>query len=144
MTSEEFAENVKDAQAALAAISELRESAKTAHAEAQAKAAEIAAVATQALAARTQINDLQTVIATKSDHIQQAQDHADTVRAGLDRTLTAAMQQAPKQREFGPAFNQLPTTQTKYWRGFAQVMVPQRQTQLPSAPLENFQKTRRQ
>ena len=34
------------------------------------------------------------MIATKSDHIQKAQEHADTVRAGLDRTLTAATQQA--------------------------------------------------
>jgi hypothetical protein len=32
------------------------------------------------------------VIATKSDHIQKAQDHADAVRAELDRKLTAATQ----------------------------------------------------
>ena len=34
------------------------------------------------------------MIATKSDHIQKAQEHADKVRADLDRTLTAATQQA--------------------------------------------------
>lgn len=60
----------------------------------QAKSTEIASVATQALAAKTQIIDLQAIIATKSDHIQKAQDHADTVRASLDRELTGAKQQA--------------------------------------------------
>lgn len=62
--------------------------------KAQAKLAEITAFATQAIAAKTQINDEQAVIATKSDHIQKAQEHADNVRASLDRTLTAATQQA--------------------------------------------------
>jgi hypothetical protein len=56
--------------------------------------AEITAAATQAVAANTKITDAQAVIATKSDHIQKAQEHADTVRASLDRTLTAATQQA--------------------------------------------------
>ncbi|MBI3774471.1 MAG: hypothetical protein HY273_02775 [Gammaproteobacteria bacterium] len=34
------------------------------------------------------------MIATKSDHIQKAQEHADKVRGDLDRVLTAATQQA--------------------------------------------------
>jgi hypothetical protein len=62
--------------------------------DAQAKLADISAVATQVVAAKTKITDDQAVIATKSDHIQNAQEHADKVRADLDRTLTAATQQA--------------------------------------------------
>ena len=61
---------------------------------AQAELANITDTATHALAVKTQIADAQTVIATKSDHIQKAQEHADKVRADLDRTLTAATQQA--------------------------------------------------
>lgn len=62
--------------------------------DAEAKLSEISSVATQALAAKTQITDEQAVIATKSDHVQKAQEHADKVRADLDRVLTAATQQA--------------------------------------------------
>ena len=62
--------------------------------DAQTKLVEITTVATLALAAKTQITDDQAVIATKSQHIQDAQKHADTVRVGLDRTLTTATQQA--------------------------------------------------
>src|SRR5207249_2613390 len=68
--------------------------AAAAYADAQTKLAEITTAATQAVAAKTQISDDQAVIATKSDHIQKAQEHADTVRASLDRTLTAATQHA--------------------------------------------------
>ncbi len=46
------------------------------------------------MAAKTQINDEQAVIATKSSDIQEAQVHADKVRAELDRLQTAAAQQA--------------------------------------------------
>lgn len=53
-----------------------------------------AEIQTLALAAKTQINDVQTVVATKSDHIENARLHADKVRADLDRTLTLASQQA--------------------------------------------------
>ena len=60
---------------------------------AHAKIDEISAIATKANAAATQIQDNQAVIATKSEHIQDAQVHADKVRAELDRTLTAAKQQ---------------------------------------------------
>lgn len=54
--------------------------------------ARIAEFANQVLAAKAQLAGDQAVIATKSDHIQKAQDHADAVRANLDRTLTAATQ----------------------------------------------------
>lgn len=50
--------------------------------------------ATAIFAARTKINDDQAVIATKSDHIQNAQEHADKVRADLDRAQTLATQSA--------------------------------------------------
>lgn len=63
-------------------------------ATAQAKLAEITLAATTALAAKTQITDEQAVIATKSGHIQGAQEHADKVRAELDRIQTVATQQA--------------------------------------------------
>lgn len=58
--------------------------------EAESKLQELNSIATAALAMKTQITDIQTVIATKSDHIEQAQKHADKVRGDLDRTLTAA------------------------------------------------------
>ena len=58
------------------------------------KLEEVRAIHTQANAAMTQIVDSQAVVATKSDHIQKAQEHADKVRADLDRALTAATQQA--------------------------------------------------
>jgi hypothetical protein len=60
----------------------------------QEKVSEILSVASQAVAARTQIADEQTVIAQKSAHIQSAQEHADGVRASLDRILTAVTQQS--------------------------------------------------
>ena len=41
-------------------------------------------------ASKSQIADYQAVIATKSEHIQAAQEHADKVRGELDRTLTTA------------------------------------------------------
>jgi hypothetical protein len=62
-------------------------------AEIQAHQRESSSVATLSLAAKTQIADTQAVIATKSDHIQQAQEHADKVRGDLDRALTAAQAQ---------------------------------------------------
>ncbi len=85
---------VESTKAAAAAATESQRLATSALTETQAKQAEVAAVSTQAVATRTQIADQQAVIATKSDHIQQAQEHADKVRAELDRTLTAAQQEA--------------------------------------------------
>lgn len=71
-----------------------RESARATLTDGQAKLAEIITAATQAVAAKTAITDDQAVIATKSAHINDAQQHADKVRADLDRALTAAAQQA--------------------------------------------------
>jgi len=79
---------VEAARTSASAATESQAQIAAALAEAQAKAAEVAAAATQAVAAGTKITDLQTVIATKSEHIQDAQVHADKVRADLDRTLT--------------------------------------------------------
>lgn len=74
------------------------ESARTvlaeANATAQTKLADIAAANTAAAAARVQISDEQAVIGSKSAHIQGAQEHADKVRAELDRLLTTATQSA--------------------------------------------------
>ncbi|MCC9597253.1 MULTISPECIES: hypothetical protein [unclassified Rubrivivax] len=60
----------------------------------QVRLAEAQAAATAAIAIRTQIADEQAVIATKSAHIQNAQEHADKIRAELDRVQTAAIQSA--------------------------------------------------
>jgi len=85
---------VESVKTTAAAVAESQAHAAAALADAQSKLTEIIAVATQAVAAKTPIADDQAVIATKSDHIQKAQEHADKVRADLDRTLTAATQQA--------------------------------------------------
>jgi hypothetical protein len=96
---------LKNAQSEMATILEIVETARTAsaefqrlaaiaHTDAQAKLSEITDAATQAVAAKTKITDEQAVIAVKSDHIQDAQEHADKVRGELDRVLTAANQQA--------------------------------------------------
>lgn len=61
--------------------------------DAQTKLTDIANIATSAISASTKIADQQGVIATKSDHIQKAQEHADKVRGELDRVVTAAAQQ---------------------------------------------------
>ncbi len=62
--------------------------------DAKGKFDEVAAVATKALAASTQINDQQCVIAAKSAHIEDAKIHADKVRTELDRALMAATNKA--------------------------------------------------
>jgi hypothetical protein len=51
---------------------------------------EVSVIGTQAVAAGTKINDQQGVIASKSEHIEDAKKHADKVRADLDNALTAA------------------------------------------------------
>jgi hypothetical protein len=98
---------VKQAEEGLLKISELTEATKNsssiasesqklaelALANIQGKLEEVTTAATQAIAAKTKITDDQAVIATKSDHIQKAQEHADEVRANLDRALTSATQQ---------------------------------------------------
>lgn len=60
----------------------------------QAKLSEAQTAATVAIAIRTQLTDEQAVIATKSAHIQSAQEHADKIRAELDRVQTIAIQSA--------------------------------------------------
>lgn len=82
------------AKASALAASESQRMAATALSDAQSKVTDITTIATQSVAAKTQITDEQAVIATKSDHIQKAQEHADKVRGDLDRVLTAAAQQA--------------------------------------------------
>ena len=84
----------ESARASAAAAAERQAQVAASLADAQAKLAEITATATLAVAARTAITDSQAVIAAKSDHIQKAQEHADRVRADLDRALTAATQHA--------------------------------------------------
>jgi hypothetical protein len=81
------------AKAAATSVTETQKQTATVFIDAQAKLVEISNAATQAVAAKTKIADDQAVIATKSDHIQKAQEHADKVRADLDRALTAATQQ---------------------------------------------------
>lgn len=85
---------VESAKVAATAITDAQTRAAAALVDAQAKVTEIATAVTQAVAATTAITDYQAVIATKSAHIQDAQEHADKVRADLDRALTAATQQA--------------------------------------------------
>lgn len=81
------------ARTAAVATQQFQELAAKAHSEAQAKLAEVTTVATQVVGVMTQISDGQAVIANKSDHIQKAQEHADKIRAELDRALTSATQQ---------------------------------------------------
>ena len=85
---------IEIAKAAALAATESQKQAAAALIEIQTKLAEVTSVATQAIASSTQIADEQAVIAVKSDHIQKAQEHADAVRANLDRALTSATQQA--------------------------------------------------
>jgi hypothetical protein len=88
----EIREHVEATSVAAQAAGESQRLTTTAHVEATTKLAEMTVVATQILALKTQISDDQAVIATKSDHIQRAQEHADKVRGDLDRSLTAASQ----------------------------------------------------
>ncbi len=80
------------AKVAKTTLDEAQRLATTATAEVQAKATEVGNIATLAVAAKTQITDAQAVIASKSEHIQDAQAHADKVRAELDRVLTTTKQ----------------------------------------------------
>lgn len=78
----------------LAEVESMRKTLLETSAVALDKAEEIRALAAASLTARTQIQDDQSVIVAKSAHIQNAQEHADKVRAELDRVLTLATQQA--------------------------------------------------
>lgn len=92
-------ELLKSAQDKVASITELTDAASESQklitialTGAQTKLVEIKEVAAQAVVAKTKIEDEQNVIATKSDHIENAKKHADKVRADLDRELTATKQ----------------------------------------------------
>lgn len=98
---EEVRRSVESAQSLIADLKEqiseveaLRASATEFASSLQGKLADAQAAATAAVAARTQVTDEQAVVATKSAHIQGAQEHADKVRAELDRVQTAATQSA--------------------------------------------------
>lgn len=70
----------------------LKARADDAHHRINSKLEEAQVAASAAIAAQTKVADAQAVVATKSDHIQAAQEHADKVRADLDRAQTAATQ----------------------------------------------------
>lgn len=82
------------AKTAEAATLEVQRTVAAALSDAQTKIADISSIATEAVAAKTKILDAQGVIATKSQHIEDAQKHADGVRANLDRLLTNVTQLA--------------------------------------------------
>ena len=95
LTHEHIADSlIADLKKKLTEAEALRASFEELATAAQARLSEINSAATTALAAKTQITDTQAVIATKSDHIQGAQEHADKVRAELDRLQTVITQQA--------------------------------------------------
>ena len=75
-------ESSESAKAAAREASESQRLTASVLADAQTKLAEITTAAAQAVAAKTQIVVDQAVIATKSDHIQKAQEHADCSPAG--------------------------------------------------------------
>ena len=63
-------------------------------AEATAMRDQISAVLAEILAAKTKVTDDQVIVATKSAHIEAAQEHAAKVRGDLDQLLTATQKQA--------------------------------------------------
>ena len=85
---------VEAAKSATATTTESQTAITTIVSDAQIRLTDIVNVSTQAAASMTQIASEQAIIATKSDHIQKAQEHADSVRANLDRTLTEVTQRA--------------------------------------------------
>lgn len=88
-----FTEFVEATRAAATQAVESQKQFTASLADVQSKLEEIKTASTLVLTVKTQITDTQAVIATKSDHIQGAQEHADKVRADLDRALTSATQQ---------------------------------------------------
>ena len=101
--ADECAERAQERAAAASDIGERIETQAKAAAEAaksvaaelvdiQAKAEAVRGHLAEILTAKTQVEGLQAVIAAKSDHIEQAQQHADKVRANLDRLQTQATQ----------------------------------------------------
>lgn len=70
-----------------------RVNAQSAINEVQSIAAQMRNVNSEVAALKSFVSDTQAVVAQKSQHIEQAQHHADTVRSNLDRQLTAGIQQ---------------------------------------------------
>src|SRR4030067_252170 len=91
---EKITDLAETAKATALAATESQRLIATALSDAQTKVADIITVATQAVAASAHTKDQRAVLATKSDHIKKAQEHADQVAGDLDRALTAAAQQA--------------------------------------------------
>jgi hypothetical protein len=102
------ADEIRDsAQTALVQIEKIREAIETDKDLASSSRAEIERLAGEArsllsqiqplvaqiTAAQTQVVSDQAVIAAKSEHIQNAQTHADTVRSNLDKIFTGCRQQ---------------------------------------------------
>jgi len=81
---------IEEAKGAVAATNENQRVIAAIVTEAKSKLAETSAVAATAQAASTKIESDQAVIATKSEHINAAQAHADKVRADLDKIVTNA------------------------------------------------------
>ena len=81
------------AESSAIAISEIQKMGAASLTEIQSNVAATTAAAAHANAAKTQIADDQSVIAKKSVHIHQAQEHSDKVRGEFDRALIAANQQ---------------------------------------------------
>ena len=75
-------------------ILQCQSQADTALVDAKAKLVDITNATASALEAKTQIVASQSVIAAKSNHIEDAKVHADNVRADLDRALVAATKSA--------------------------------------------------
>src|SRR5690606_1074387 len=107
-TTETSSDEIREiAQAALAQIDKIkasieidREAASSCRAdierlagEARSLLSQIQPIVAQITAAQTQVVSDQAVIATKSEHIQNAQAHADAVRSNLDKIFTACKQQ---------------------------------------------------
>ncbi len=63
----------------------------TASGELQSRSTETSLVINQINASAAKVNDIQAVVAAKSEHIEQAREHADKVRSDLDHALTSAI-----------------------------------------------------
>lgn len=81
-------------RAAAFEVADIKRQVQALLADAQGHLATLAEVISQATALKARATDDQAVIAMKSGHINDAQLHADNVRADLDRALTSAKQSA--------------------------------------------------
>lgn len=82
-----------DIQQTTVSVSVLAKDVAQQHALVVTTAKEIDVVRNSALASQSRIEDFQTVVATKSEHIEAAREHADNVRAAMDRALAEAKQE---------------------------------------------------